>query len=83
VRDRLETLASENAGRLRSAEEHRTGLTRLQAEVDGLAGVLGEATASVSRLAAAYGEVLPEREASAVPGASPRARAATAGGDES
>jgi len=66
VEARLASLESENSVRLETAERHRSTLAALRTEVDGLAGTLDEAVGSISRLAAAYGETLPDREAVAL-----------------
>ena len=91
VQERLAGLEEENTARLATAEEHREGLNRLRAEVDGLVATIDEAAGAVARLAAAYGENLPappaepaaeQRDGDDVPAppAEPeRARAAAAG----
>lgn len=63
VEEQLDTLASDNAGRLRTAEGRRAGLAGLRDEVGTLAGRVGETREAIAKLAAAYGEVLPDEEA--------------------
>ncbi len=66
VEARLETLESENASRLATAEETRQSLVGLRMEVDRLAETLGAANEDITRLAAAYGEAVPQEKAASV-----------------